>query len=344
MKAYTDNPSRYGNKKILLLATGGTIASADTGGGLAPSAGIADILRHTGSSGVSVTAFDLMAIDSSNMQPGGWVEIARRAAGAYTDSGFDGVVITHGTDTMAYTASALSFMLRGIGIPVVLTGSQLPASDPLSDAPSNLNGAIAAACGGANGVYVFFDRKLIPGCRAVKTRTESFDAFECINSPLAGKVTGSGLNLYGILPASGGFRPSFELDSRVFLLKLIPGFDPAVLDLLRGADYHGFVIEAFGAGGMEFIRNDLTAGIRALTDSGIPAVVVSQCLYEQTDLDTYEVGRRALDGGAVAAADMTTEAAVTKLMWALPEARRSGDTVGSIRRIFAENIAGEVTL
>ena len=172
-------------KHILLLTTGGTIASRPTDEGLAPEMDGEDLARRIPflTDSYTVTVRDILHLDSSNIQPEEWQLIARAVYAERT--GYDGIVVTHGTDTMAYTASVLSFMLRGIPIPVVLTGSQLPIEHPLTDALENLRIAFAMACSGAAGVFVAFDRKVILGCRAVKTRTKDFDAFESVNWPLA---------------------------------------------------------------------------------------------------------------------------------------------------------------
>ena len=239
--------------RILLLTTGGTIASLPTAEGLAPGldgAALAGLLPPDMEEHYDLTVRDILHLDSSNIQPEEWQSIARRVFEARAE--FDGVVITHGTDTMAYTASVLSFMLRGIPIPVVLTGSQLPIEHPLTDALENLRIAFAMACSGAPGVFVAFDRKVILGCRAVKTRTRDFDAFESVNWPLVGAVDAGGLHIdpAALPPRTGGDCVlQSALCRDVFLLKLTPGLNPEILDLLLQMHYRGVVIEAFGAGG-----------------------------------------------------------------------------------------------
>ena len=238
-------------KHILLLTTGGTIASRPTEEGLAPGLSGEDLARSIPflTDSYTVAVRDILHLDSSNIQPEEWQLIAKAV---YAERGdYDGIVITHGTDTMAYTASVLSFMLRGIPIPVVLTGSQLPIEHPLTDALENLRIAFAMACSGAPGVFVAFDRKVILGCRAVKTRTRDFDAFESVNWPLVGAVDAGGLHIdpAALPPRTGGDCVlQSALCRDVFLLKLTPGLNPEILDLLLQMHYRGWSSKPSGPG------------------------------------------------------------------------------------------------
>ncbi len=327
---------------ILILATGGTIASDLTENGLAPELSVSDIVSGSlhNLPDCRIDCRDILALDSSNIQPEQWQTIAREVAAAWQS--YDGIVVTHGTDTMGYTASALSYMLRNIPIPVVLTGSQLPFVHPLTDATDNIRCAVAMAMTGKPGVFLAFDRRVMLGCRGVKVRTSGFDAFESINYPAVARVTGSGLEVREELlpPLRGKFRLEDELDTRVFLLKLTPGMDPRIFDLLVQAKYRGVLIEAFGAGGLHYVNRDLYGKLEMLHQADIPVVVASQCLYEKSDLSKYEVGKLALERGVISAQDMTSEAAFTKLMWVL--ARTSG--VENVRRLFQTDLCHEITL
>ncbi len=327
--------------KILLITTGGTIASAPGNNGLAPMGssileGEIDRLRVY----YDITVCDLMCLDSSNIQPEEWVKIARCVYGRR--EGYDGIVITHGTDTMAYTSSVLSFMLPDIDLPVVLTGAQLAMHNPISDAFDNLRTAFLMASSGRCGVFLAFNRRVILGCRAVKVRAESFDAFESVNMRYAAEVTAAGLKIYeDVLPKrKSEARLLDKISTNVFLIKLTPGFSPEVFDALYAMGYRGIVVEAFGLGGMHFVNRDLAGKIKGIVEKGVSVVTCSQCLYDSSNLHIYEVGKRLLDVGVIQGYDMTTEAAVTKLMWAIG----NGMSETEIRDFFAKSVAGEITV
>lgn len=329
-------------KKVLFLTTGGTIACAESEDGLTPSLTSSELLTYLGSvnQDVDIICEDLLKLDSSNMQPEEWTIIARRIYEVAQD--VDGIVLTHGTDTMAYTASALSFMVRGLQIPVILTGSQLPLSDPLSDGIDNIRIAFAAAQSTLKGIYIAFHRKIMLGSRCVKVRTMGFDAFESVNADVVGVVDARGLHLqehHACMPSSPLIFED-QLCKDVMLMKLIPGMNPEIFDILLDQKYRGIVIEAFGAGGINFIRRDLISKLETMVKQGISVVVCSQCLYENSDFTIYETGQKALKHGVIQGYDMTSEACVTKLMWALGKS----DCIEKVREIFQTNYVNEITL
>ena len=326
-------------KKILLLTTGGTIACLPGGDGLAPARSeVMERELNQLRTYYDITVLDTMCLDSSNMRPEEWQQIATDIFNNRT--GFDGVVVSHGTDTMAYTASAVTYMLPNIDVPVVFTGSQLPLADMLSDGPDNLRTAFAMAASGHPGVFLAFDRKVMLGCRAVKVRASGFSAFASINSHYAAQVTGNGLEIdTSVLPKAKGEPQLLDwLSKDVFLLKLTPGLNPAIFDMLAAMGYKGIVIEAFGLGGFNVLGKGLRSIRRAIED-GVSVVVTTQCLYDSADLGVYQVGNQLLDLGVIQARDMTTEAAMTKLMWAVGQKMDQE----SIAKLFEQNLAGEVT-
>ena len=327
-------------KQILLLTTGGTIASRPGQDGLEPQSSFVmereiGLLRDN----YDIQVEDVMCLDSSNIRPEEWQSIARRIF--ENRNAFDGIVVSHGTDTMAYTASAVTFMLPGINLPVVFTGSQLPLEDPLSDGPDNLRTAFAMAASGIAGVFVAFDRKVMLGCRAVKVRAMDFAAFESVNARYAARVGGRGLVAdRSLIPQPKGDAKLLDnLSKNVFLLKLTPGLSGDVFDMLVNMGYKGIVIEAFGLGGINILNRGLS-GIRRAVEQGVSVVVTTQCLYDSANLQVYQVGNRLLEMGVIQGRDMTSEAAMTKLMWALGQGMKQEE----VAEVFSKDLAGEITI
>ncbi len=328
------------SKKILIINTGGTLSSVMKENGMAPGLSTDDMLSELRMiSGDADLAFDdFLSLDSANILPHDWVSLADKIA--QEQAKYDGIVVIHGTDTLAYTSSMLSFMLSNITIPVVITGSQLSMKHPVADAMENCRLAIYMACEGYPGVFVAFNRKVILGSRASKVRTLSFDAFESINYPCVAEVSSLGLKVNeAAIPARHGiFKVKTDISESVGVIKMYPGIKSSVLSSIAKARYKGVYIEAFGLGGMPFRDDDFIGALKELIDAGVAVLVGTQCRYEGSNLNIYETGKRAKEIGVMEAFDMTTEAAVTKLMWALGQT----DDMDEVREYFKVSLCGEV--
>jgi L-asparaginase len=327
-------------KRILLLTTGGTIASQEGAHGLAPAVAGAEILQMLPALPTVCQAetTELMRLDSTNIQPEEWIQMAGHVFEALDN--YDGVVITHGTDTMAYSAAALSFMLRNLDKPVVFTGSQLPLSATNSDGPGNLYDAFRVAAQDKPGVYVVFAGKIIQGCRAVKIRTQGPEAFFSVNAPLAGTVTNGIVTWQNPLPPPVEQRSlAAHCQSRVLMLKLAPGLEPNLVEAAIILGYRGLVVEGYGLGHVTNTRRDIASALAHAIRNGMAVALTSQCLLEASDMTIYEPGQVMQAAGAIPAFDMTTEALYVKLCWALGQAT----DLETVRVIMAKNIAGEMS-
>ncbi len=327
-------------KNILLLATGGTIASVEGKDGLAPGLAAEDLIKHFQDSTINatITSKTILNMDSTNMQPEHWGQIAEEISSHYEQ--YDGFVITHGTDTLAYTSAALSYMLQHLKKPVVLTGSQVPISVQKTDARKNLTDAIRFACEDIGGVFVVFNGRVIVGTRAVKMRTKSYDAFASINHPYVAYMEEDRIE-YQWKPEGSSlpFQTDTSLNPSVFLLKLHPGLDPAIFDFIK-TQYQGVIIESFGNGGLPFQGRNVLPKIEELIEAGVVVVITTQCLEEGEHIQLYEVGRKVAQYRVVLSGDMNTEAITAKLMWTLGKTHE----LDEIKKIIETPLAGDITL
>jgi len=277
-------------------------------------------------------------VDSSNMTSAHWIELGSLVAD-HLDR-YDGFVIIHGTDTMSYTASALSYALTNLSKPVILTGSQRPLSDIRTDAKNNLINAIELATHDIPEVGIFFDSKLFRGNRAKKISIDNFDAFASPNFPTLAEV---GLHIdiknHHRQP-TGIFRMDKKFSNRVACFRLFPGFDAQVLESLIVSDILVFVIEAFGSGNVPILEHSLIPFIDKATKVGKLIVVTSQCINGAVNFDFYECGKQAMRAGAISGNDMITEAAVIKAMYLLGQ---FDNQVANVRSNFSTSLAGELT-
>ena len=310
--------------RILLVATGGTIASAEDGNGLTPQLTGEQLAGYVPQAAelADIDIVQPMNIDSTNMRPADWQAIGDAILAQYED--YDGFVVLHGTDTMAYTAAALSYLIQDSPRPIVLTGSQQPMGSPFTDARINLyQSVLYAADQDSHDVAVVFGGKVVAGTRARKQRTMSFNAFTSVNYSELALIRND--RIIRTAPASSGdvhttSEPHVyhDLDERVFVLKLTPEINPSVFELLR-RDYDAIILETFGIGGIPDTLHDAIFG---WVDSGRTLVVTTQVPEEGLDLGVYEVGRAyAEHPGILKGADMTCEALVAKTMWALGHTR-----------------------
>lgn len=323
-------------KHILMIATGGTIASKSTEAGLAPRLTSDDILHYIPQvRGVcAVDALQLCNLDSTNIGPGHWLKMAEAIEREYAK--YDGFVICHGTDTMAYTAAALSYLIQGSPKPVVLTGSQKPIDMEITDAKTNLfDSFLYAAQETACGVQIVFGGKAIAGTRARKCRTKSYNAFSSINFPNLALIQDGRIMRY--IRQECGKEPFFShgLNTRVALLKLIPGIRPDFLDYLFEKN-DAVIIESYGVGGIPSADGcDFHEVIGRWVKEGKTVVMTTQVPNEGSDMTVYRVGHKLKEKyGVLEAYDMTTEALVTKLMWILGQTRETD----KIRALFYQTI------
>lgn len=326
-------------KKILMIATGGTIASEMTPSGLAPELNPQQLLSFIPRIAeiCEVECLQLYSLDSTNICPRHWLGIAAAVRENYEK--FDGFVISHGTDTMAYTAAALSYLIQGSPKPIVLTGAQKPIWFDSTDSKRNLTDAFLYACRGCGGVQIVFNGKVILGTRARKTYSKSFQAFSSVNYPDLAVLQDEHLLQY--IRCECEDKPVFydKLGTNVGLLKLIPGTEAALVEFMAER-YDGLIIESFGVGGLPHYEDDAFYPIiRRAVERGKIVVMTTQVPNEGSDLTVYHVGGHLKNTlRLLEAYDMTTEAAVAKLMWIMGRTRDFDE----VRRLFYAPVAKDI--
>ena len=343
--------TRAGVPRVLLLGTGGTIASRVDyrTGAVHPAVGSADLyaLVPELSEIADVEPEILFNVFSENIEPPHWSKLAVRVAKAVSQ-GYRGVVVTHGTDTLGYTAAALSFALSGIPIPVVLTAAQRSSDRPSSDAPLNLVGSVSvAAQAGFSGVYVAMhhsesdeDIGVHRGPRVRKNHTSRRDAFVSVGVPLAAVWNRRGIHEVGPdLPRRGTakqFAAKPKFDGNVALLKFYPGMPSSLVVALKRLKMRGLVIEGTGLGHIS--SGDISA-VRGFVKAGGMVCVTSQCINGRVDLNVYDTGRDLAGAGALPLEDMLPETALVKAMWALANT----GSVAEAKKVMVTDLVGEMT-
>ncbi|GIL15339.1 MAG: L-asparaginase 1 [Chloroflexota bacterium] len=336
------------SKRVYIAYTGGTLGMLDTGKGYAPAPAFLETrlrempeLRDAAMPEFTLHEYNPL-LDSSNMTPREWLIIARDIFDHY--DAFDGFVILHGTDTMAYTASALPFLLQGLNKPVILTGSQIPLVELRSDARENIITALLLA---ANyplpEVCLYFGNKLLRGCRTVKVSAAGFDAFDSPNYPPLGNI---GIDVHvdwGLTrpaPLTPSSPPPTELNATVGALRLFPGISARLLENVLQTPLQGLVLEAYGTGNAPDRDTAFLETLQRATARGIVIVDCTQCLRGTVKLDAYATGAALLRAGVISGADMTPIAALTKLHYLLGS---GGYTTAQVSALMQENLCGELT-
>lgn len=333
-------------KHIGLIYTGGTVGMAKTDQGYAPMDDFAGALEGMlNTSCATLPRYTLYPyqtpIDSTNATPADWQKIGRDIAARYADH--DGFVVLHGTDTMAYTASALSFMLQGLRKPVIVTGSQIPLGEARSDALQNLITALQLAeSNEINEVALYFNQRLLRGNRSTKVSTQRFDAFDSPNYPWLGQVEiGVQLQASALLPRAA--QEQFELpdyrSGRILSLKFVPGMPVQALQALLALQPQAMILECYGAGNAPDYDPSLLESLAAAHANGVVLIACSQCLHGSVALGTYATGAGLARAGVIGALDMTFEAIFVKLhhLFAM------GLTTDAVRAAFLQNLSGELS-
>lgn len=327
-------------KKILFIYTGGTLGmDGEKNKPLIPSNYSYELLSFIPEL-KEIAEIDikiLFNIDSSNIGPVQWIELGKTIFSKLND--YDGFVIIHGTDTMVYTATALSFILRNINKPVIMTGSQKPLKVIGTDAKNNLIHASIFATYKIPEVAICFNAKLFRGNRTKKIDMWHYDAFTSLNRGLIAEI-GVDVNLHSnILERKDAPFYENRISTDVAFITIFPGMSPNIIYRICESGIKGIVLEAFGFGNVPILgKYSLIPAIKSATSAGIPIIITSQTLYGKVDLTIYECGKMAMDAGAISAKDMTSEATLIKLMFMLGQNLK----LEEISKEITKNWAGEI--
>ena len=334
-------------KKIYIINTGGTISMAKTDTGYQPQPGyVAQQLEQMDElSQPHMPGFDLherdSLIDSSDMTPAVWHEIAEDIQSHYDQ--YDGFVVLHGTDTMAYTASALAFMLQGLSKPVILTGAQLPLGQARNDARENLKTAMMLAADyDIPEVSLYFDNQLLRGCRSTKVSTTQFDAFSSPNFPALAEVgTDIEVQYDRLLPMPDAPLSLTPIDAHeVATFRLFPGISTDVLKNVLQRPLRALILETYGQGNGPTGNKQFLDTIRAAVNDGILIINCTQCLHGGVTQTRYAAGNAFSQAGVISGHDMTTEAAWAKLLYLFSQ----NHSIEEVRELFEKDFVGEISV
>ncbi|MBQ6663225.1 MAG: asparaginase [Firmicutes bacterium] len=326
-------------KRILLLGTGGTIACKETKSGLAPMITAEELISFVPEAAglCEIETEQICNLDSTDVRPSDWLAFAAAIERRYED--FDGFVICHGTDTLAYTAAALSYLVRNSVKPIIITGAQKPIDARDTDARKNLRDSLICACDeGQHQVAIVFDGKVIAGTRAKKERSKSYNAFSSINFPNLAVVRETGVIRYIRDEVTGPVQFAHGVSERVFILKIAPGTDPAILPVLFER-YDCIIVESFGVGGLpSYLMGEFR---RQMMLHDTLVIIATQVAEEGSDMTVYRVGHDVKeDFGLLETYDMTLEAAYAKACWLLAQ---EGLSHSHIKALFYEPVAHDLT-
>ncbi|MEN8222497.1 MAG: asparaginase [Acidobacteriota bacterium] len=327
-------------KKVLLIHTGGTIGMAkDESSGLLRTDVLYDSITRFIPELSKIADIDIeipYMIDSSELTADHLRKIVR-VIKKNVDK-YSGFVISHGTDTLAYTASALSYMLMNLNFPVILTGAQKPLSEIRSDARSNLINAVELSTMNIKEVAILFDDKLMRGNRTIKSHVNHFDAFSSPNYPLLAK-TGINIEVYrkNILKHDGLFHIFEGFDNSVAVMKVFPGFSHECFD--PGENIRAVIIIGYGAGTVPVHNSGIAEKVEKWLSEDKLVVLMSETKAGGLDPRLYESGKKLLEAGVVDSGDMTFEAAITKIMFLLGQYK----DVSIIKKNFKNSLAGEIS-